>query len=448
VGGRVFQGTIPPEARSMIRALAGGWSTPDIYVGCSGNFTIERSLSDLDVRLHSNDVSIYSCTLGRYLAGQPLGVRLKEEARPLLGWLEDSLDDAAGTVATMFLGTRFFGSVGRDHPYHRRVVAGHRAQWTRMHDATRAKVEAVSLRLASFTAGDVCEWVPQLPAAAPVCSFPPFWGGGYETMWKPLETFLDWPRPDYEVLEEDAIGDLIDAIADRPMWVLGTKARWPSLDPFLRGRIQLTPRSVPMFMYADGGSTRLVAPWQKITPVAAPRLSPGDVVGERITLHPLQPGQFNALRSQYLNPHIAPGAALLPIAVAVDRQLVGVFALDQSTFDRGSAYLMSDFPVAPTSYKHLAKLVVAAAMSREAQLLLQRSTNRLIRQVATTAFSQHPQSMKYRGLLKCTKRTEVKDGPHRWQLQYEGDLGGWSLAEALEMWRARWGARTDQEVSR
>lgn len=54
----MFQGTIPPEARSMIRALAGDWNAPDIYVGCSGNFTIERSLADLGVRLHSNDVRI------------------------------------------------------------------------------------------------------------------------------------------------------------------------------------------------------------------------------------------------------------------------------------------------------------------------------------------------------------------------------------------------------
>ena len=442
----MFQGTIPPEARSMIRALAGTWKVPAIYVGCSGNFTIERSLADLGATLHSNDVSIYSCSLGRYLAGEPVGIRLKDEARDALGWLEPSLDDAAGTIAAMFLATRFFASVAKvAHPYHRRLVEGHIAQWDRLHTQTRAKVEAAAgaLRLGSFAAMDVVEWLPTLPKDAPVCSFPPFWGGGYETMWAPLEDYFDWPAPEYEVLEDDAVGELIEQIADRPRWVLGTKARWPGLEPYLRGRIQLTPRSVPMWMYADGGDTRIVAPRQPLQPVTAPRLAAGDTIGDRPTLHPLTPGQFNALRSQYLNAHIPPGAALLPVAVAVDGLIVGVFALDRSTFDRHSAYLLSDFPVAPTSYRHLGKLVIAAAMSREAQLLLQRSTSTRCRQVATTAFSQHPQSMKYRGLLKLTKRTEVKDAPHRWQLQYEGPIGEWSLQEALDMWRRRWGARND-----
>jgi hypothetical protein len=430
----------------MIRALAGTWRAPDIYIGCSGNFTIERSLVGLGGRLHSNDVSIYSCSLGRYLAGEPVGIRLRDDARDALGWLEPSLDDAAGAIATMFLATRFFASVAKAaNPYHRRVVEGHITQWPRLHADTVRKVEAAraELQLASFAPMDVVDWLPTLPKDAPVCSFPPFWGGGYETMWRPLETYLDWPRPDYRVLDEDAVDELIGVIADRPRWVLGTKARQPDLEPYLRGSIQLTPRSVPMFMYADGGDTRLVAPRQPVQPVTAPRLSPGDLVGEHPTLHPLTPGQFNALRSQYLNPHIPPGAALLPVAVAVDGLIVGVFALDRSTFDRHSAYLLSDFPVAPTSYRHLGKLVIIAAMSQEAQLLLQRSTSTRARHIATTAFSQHPQSMKYRGLLRLTKRTEVKDQAHRWQLQYEGPIGEWTFAEGLEQWRRRWGARTD-----
>ena len=39
----------------------------DIYVGCSGNFTLEKFIGPLErFRLHSNDVTMYSLCLGAH----------------------------------------------------------------------------------------------------------------------------------------------------------------------------------------------------------------------------------------------------------------------------------------------------------------------------------------------------------------------------------------------
>ncbi|WP_433353410.1 hypothetical protein ACQPYV_23060 [Micromonospora saelicesensis] len=92
-----------------------------------------------------------------------------------------------------------------------------------------------------------------------------------------------------------------------------------------------------------------------------------------MAIHVLNGGQFAAVRSQFMSKTILPGSPLLACGVSVDGKLVSAFAYLPPKFDPACAYLMSDFPVSWTRYRRLAKLIVMAAASREAQLLLQRS---------------------------------------------------------------------------
>jgi hypothetical protein len=108
--------------------------------------------------VHSNDVNPYSCALGWYFSVQP--------------WTT----------------TRWLDFVDRDMPYHRRMVAAYRDQFPRMHADTVQKLEAVTLRLASFYPGDVRDYLRETPTDAPCVIFPPFWAGGYETMFRGIET--------------------------------------------------------------------------------------------------------------------------------------------------------------------------------------------------------------------------------------------------------------------
>ncbi len=80
----------------------------------------------------------------------------------------------------------------------------------------------------------------------------------------------------------------------------------------------------------------------------------------------------------------------------------------------------------------LSKLVLYAVLSREGQLFIQQVLNRRIRTLLTTAFSEHPQSMKYRGLFKLVSRKPQEDG--RFQLNYEAPTGQWTLREGFETW--------------
>ena len=64
----MFIGAINSQLRSILAGFRALQDRP-VYVGCSGNFTVERVLTSKGVKeLHSNDVSLYSWAAD-YLAG-------------------------------------------------------------------------------------------------------------------------------------------------------------------------------------------------------------------------------------------------------------------------------------------------------------------------------------------------------------------------------------------
>jgi len=270
--------------------------------------------------------------------------------------------------------------------------------------------------------------------------------GDYESQFAAIDHYFDWPAPTYNELDENGKEEIIAAVLDRPHWILGLHIARDELRPWLRGVVQTSNRGLPIYVYASSGPRRVVRPAQQVTPILMPKIGPNEDLGDRMAIHVLTGGQFSAIRSQFMSKTILPGSPLLACGVSVDGRIIGAFAYLPPKYDPSTAYLMSDFPVSWTRYRRLAKLIVMAAASREAQLLLQRSLSKRLTAWSTTAFTNNPNSAKYgRGIpgVKLQKRSEpAADGIHRYQLQYGGPLGGWTLDEALTEWKRRHGKDT------
>ncbi|MFF4292110.1 hypothetical protein ACFY0N_00465 [Streptomyces vinaceus] len=446
----MFHGSIPAPLRSIIYEHAGTWPESDIYVGCSGNMTIERVLHarfGSSRPVHGNDIQAYSCALGWFLAGDDLPFTLREDYEDALGWLHPYLEDRADLMATLMLGTRFLQYVGKDGPYYRRMLDATQEQWPRMHEKTATKLRGLETRLGSFYAGDVRDYLDQAPPDAPVVLFPPFYSGDYTSQFAPIDAAFAWPEPTFGELDEAGKERIIEQVQDRPNWVLGLHIERPELRDQLAGVVQTANRGLPIYVYAAAGPRRIVGPRQPTEMIRMPKIGPDDELGGKMTIHVLTGGQFAAIRSQFMSKSIKPGSPLIACAVAVDGKVIGAFAYLPPKFDPNTAYLMSDFPVSWTKYRRLAKLIVMAASTREAQLLVQRSLSKRITGWATTAFTDRPNSAKYgRGIpgVRLQKRTEASakdpgDGIHRYQLQYGGPLGEYDLAEALDLWKRKHG---------
>lgn len=439
----MFHGSIPADLRSIVREHGRVWTDNQVWVGASGNFTIERVLHGHVAGLHSNDVQGYSSAVGMYLADREVPFTLKDTYADELSWLAPYLETPVDTLATVMLGTRFLQWVGKEGRFYERMLRAHRHQWADVHGKTVAKIEAENMRVDSYHAMDVREWLRTVvPAGDVVAMFPPFFAGDYESQFAMIDQFFDWPEPTYPELDEDGKDELVELVKDRPNWLIGLHIPRNELRDNLRGKVQTSNRGVPIHVYSSGEARRIVRPRQEVERIPMPKIKPADVIAADgvMKIHPLTGPQFSMIRSQFMAKSIKPGSPLLACGVSVDNRLIGAFAFLPPKFDPDEVYLMSDFPVSWSQYKHLAKLIVVAAMSVEAKQLVQRPLTQLVSNIATTAFSNRPVSMKYRSLLQLHSRKPAEDGQHEHQLHYSGPMGEWTLQEGLKMWVERWGA--------
>src|SRR5262249_31088019 len=156
-------------------------------------------------------------------------------------------------------------------------------------------------------------------------------------------------------------------------------------------------------------------------PVPWPRVE-ADLAGP-IELVPLTGPQLNTLRSEYLSPLITPAGALLQFGVLAGGRLFGALAYSNPNAGLSASwcdsYMMTDLAV-KSSVPRLSKLVVAVAQSVEVRAALEEKQACRVDTIGTTAFTDKPVSMKYRGVMDLYSR---KPG----MLNYVGRAGRWTL---------------------
>lgn len=445
----MFQGTIPSEMRGIISDTIAGW--PDsFYIGCSGNFTIERTLFSMGKRdIHGCDVTIYSCVHGAYFSGQELKLEI---ADVFYQWLENYIGDPLSNLATIKLLSAANFSLSQLTRHHRRIFEEYKKNWPSLHVRQKDKLSKLQTRLAGFAFHDVAEWIRGVPKDAGVLSFPPFYPGGYDAMFKRIDAIFDWQRPEYEELEGERKDQYIANVIDRERWILGLHYRSPALAQYERGVIQKTARGVPVYVYTSESSAKsVVMPNQAIAEPGINKMGQEDIISDnsKVELKVIPLDELNYLRSMYLNPSINPARANIAIAIAIDGLIAGVIAVTKTIMtntnnimDGPLAYIISDFAVSGTRYKHLSKLIVMLSLSRDFQAIVEKFNTHRVNGVCTTAFSDNPVSMKYRGVLKLYKRidyekTGKKIEGKRYALNYCGQITTKSAQEILAEWLSK-----------
>lgn len=261
--------------------------------------------------------------------------------------------------------------------------------------------------------------------------------------------------PHYEMINKDRIFEMFRKLTERECFMFGTDDELPEFKEHLVGLAQTTNRGRQIYIYASSKKSKIVMPSQSVQGLMIPHLGKDEDIGDEMKIVRLASENFHALRSQYMNVNIKPGSETAAYGVCVDNKLIGVYAFSASPtlanwdkhIDTPTMYLLSDFPIAPTKYKRLSKLVLYAALSKESKLLAENLTNHRIRSLITTAFTKRPVSMKYRGLFKLLTKKQLEGTSedetdmskiyynNGYQLNYGAAMGQWTLQEGLEMWK-------------
>ena len=79
----MFVGAVPRPAVEQITRSVPFTEWRQVFVGCSGSFRFDRAVRDVHptVAVHSNDVSLLSCSLGALATGDRVPDRVQGTAR-------------------------------------------------------------------------------------------------------------------------------------------------------------------------------------------------------------------------------------------------------------------------------------------------------------------------------------------------------------------------------
>jgi len=458
------------DVKCIVNEIVRKWDSTEIYIPFSADLAIEYMLYFMEgKKIFSCDDNPLANLMGTFYSGKKIHVALKQELEKEYDWLLPYMKSDTDKLATAMIvhSMAMYVKDEGKHPYYERMAEAYRKQWSDLHKTTKAKIEKRRQFLEEYHVGNPLEWLQNAPenigvvlhADAPINRKRALRSSRNLTKIFDIST-----EPSFKY-SDDLLADVAVETMNKREWAIVSPDMilGDGMDELIVGKIKSTNRAYTSYVYANSDQRRIVTPRQGIGRAKYTCLGLGDEVGNEMTIAVLSSKMFRMLRSKYMNEGIRPGSASLSVGVFVDGLLVGVFAFSVNEFvthdknvETPVIYMLSDFPVEPTDYGRLAKLVLYAALSRESQLLVERLTRRRVRTVNTTALSENPVSMKYRGLFKLYNREKFDVTKESWakeldrsnayydrpyELQYAAPIGQWTLQEGLELWKQRYGQK-------
>jgi hypothetical protein len=446
----IFAGAIPKETISQLFCVFDFDAVKRVRICCSGSFRFEQALTKRypALELYSNDVSLLSTSIGRYLSGDPLAFRFTGA----LSWLEDPLAAASpleriAAVALAIDISRFRGASA----FARSHMAHYRANLPHYLGATTEKIRKYldGLKIADFWCGDFRTHAERAAKdGSLVVSWPPTIKSAYERDFRYVNANTEWERPEYQVFDPARFGEWLTEMKER-----GTRYCVMS-DRLVEGH-------APCALFTTGRAKRFVV--YASSPRAA-SLSRKGTTGEpfryrvidtasltaatKVHVVEVSKEHMNFVKDKYQLPGLVHTDGLYRFLVFLDGQLAGGFVYswmrslgfhrDPRVTKLGAVYLLSDF--ATSRQRKLSKLIAMLATGRDSIARFDRKAVKRTQWVLTSTFTGRHTSMKYRGIFELLSRrmegkpclnylSRVRDGSNadiyaEWWRRYAANAAG------------------------
>jgi hypothetical protein len=399
----MFVGAVPlPAVEQITRAVPfGDWR--QVFVGCSGSFRFDRAVKDVhpSVLVHSNDVSLLTCSLGALATGGAFPLtftgRLAFMEAALAG--RSFLDRVAAVEVALEMAKYKAGNV---------YAQTHFAHYQERFDdfltpaAARLAVFLEGLDIASFSPGDFRAQAARAAAVGGgVAAFPPTYKNGYERLYRFVDDNTTWDRPPYDVWDPLKLEDWLDELDT--MGVRYCVLTDHELDHHHPATVYRGASNKPVYTFADQAGTSVRRAVNRSQPFRYTRLDPEALTPRaRVEIIAATSGQMNFLKDIYLAKGIAHVTGVANFLVMIDGQLAGGFIFARSKYGGDDIYLLSDFALSPKS--RVSKLIAMLATSEAVIGRMEVKLMQRIEDVKTTAFTPRPVSMKYRGIFELVSR--------------------------------------------
>ena len=434
---RGFLGVVPTKLVQAIADICKPQDWRAVYVACSGTFRTERALASMfnNIEIHSNDVSLLSSVVGRAALGDPLPFQFIDE----LAFVEELGLNGVDRVTAILLaldyssyakGTRTRFKV--EHCAHLKKEFANYVQMLRPKIAR--VVEAVKIK--SYYAGDFRDHIETaIKQGAGVIAYPPTFKGGYERMFQFVDDNTEWQRPSYRVF--DPKKDVVPVLerlksSGAPFFLY--------LDQEIEGfAAQLRyeqPGKHTIFGYGQAGRASFRMPVSHAKPFTYHPVELAKIhANSKLWALPAPEAHIAFLRECFLARNIMFGSGDFSLKLFIDDMLLGAISYRKPMSSGGSLYVLTDMTI--TREGRLAKLVARAATCREAFKPFEHKLLVRFKTLTTTAFSEYPEAMKYRGSWKVRSR---EGEPGKYKISYISEIRDETLSECFAWWWKRDGA--------
>ena len=430
----MFIGAVPHGCVEQLLRVVPFDRWPSVYVACSGSFKLEQAILGKypDLEVHGNDVSLYTCSLGQYLINDPIEITFHSR----LQFIEDYLGKSAPypkRVAAVLVPhdlSRYAGDnlYGKKHfEWFKNSFPDHLIQFHSRLDSLLEKA-----RIKGFFRGD---WRKQVERAAEVgagvVSFPPTYKGGYERMYKFLDSNISWDSPSFDCFDPKDLPATIDWIKSLGIpYCIGSDQHFEEHKPCL---LFATMRERPFYAYSNCSERDSLRHWLPTpepflyTPIDTKKITRKS----KVEIVKADVRHINFIKDAYLAKGISHAfkGNSASYFVLIDKMLAGGIIYKPSSYsvitDSGIHYepsqllrILSD--VCLSTKNKCSKLISMIATSRSLVLPIQNQKLNKIEYLTTTAFSNSKMSMKYRGIFELNSRrpsTDEIDG-YDYVLQY------------------------------
>jgi hypothetical protein len=431
----MFVGSINLKIRNLIFTEKKLFSERNICIGCSGNFTVEQILQGLNCRIWSNDVALYSSLIGNHLAGKPMRLEISDAS---YSWLAPYIDPGGvSRMAAVFLLFEMLKQEKGNNLQQIRLHHHYREHFSEFHASSCIRISRSlnAIRIDDYTTIDAHDLYRDLQDEWIRVAFLPTYVGGYEKLYERLDRIFSWDAPSYSVLTKERHEETV-AFMRRGYYLYLSDYDREEEGLFAvvkTGRL----RSIYLYSNLPFGKS-WIAPTAKSEKTDLALLPADHPITPQslLTFRPTDNHRLNYYKNLFLKKGIEHTTGLSPLFVFLDGYLFGFllfdvirYGMDQDRAVRG-IYMLSDFVIA-SPVKRLSKLLLLATKTKELQEILREKFIQSVDFILTTAFTDKPVSMKYRGVFDLMKRGEGF-------LQYTTPAGVLTSEEAVKLWNKKY----------
>lgn len=325
-------------------------------------------------------------------------------------------------------------------------------EWRFEKTAERVEQAKRACRIVQYSTSDIQDFEERCKQIDPngiFFGFLPFYKGDYEKLYKRIGEILAWEAPPYQIIDRQVKTQLLGKISRDFNYVLIDDMRH---EEYPNVMLKRRTRTKEVFLYSDLPALAhvLVQKHFRDKPTYYARATDADLdavtTESKIVIKSVNHLEINYYKNIYMKKSIAwtNGNYAYDFMFFVDGKLFGFAVIDiggtknlsKDIRVHNSFYLLSDFSVAVDKDKRLSKLVLLTLQSREFYEVLRDRVFRDAKYLSTSAFSDKPVSMKYRGVFDLHSRKEntALNADGKFMLNYVTTFAKHSLQEALSKW--------------